>query len=83
MKALTIRSVDEELAAALEREKSRRGQSLNRTVLDLLRQAMGLGANGRRSNGLREFSGSWSDEDLREFEVNTAVFEQIDEDMWR
>jgi hypothetical protein len=83
MKALTIRRVDEQLAEALEREKARRAESLNRTVLDLLRQALGIGAAGRRSNGLGELSGAWSQEELAEFERNTAGFEQVDEEMWR
>ncbi len=42
MKTMTIRNVSADLAAALEAEKSRRGLSLNRTVLALMREALGL-----------------------------------------
>lgn len=40
-KQLTIRDVDEQLAERLRHEAQRRGLSVNRTVLQLLRQALG------------------------------------------
>lgn len=83
MKALTIREVDPALAKALEREKRRRGASLNQTVLQLLRQALGLEGVARRSNSLGKLAGTWSKEDLARFERDTAVFEQVDEELWR
>lgn len=83
MKALTIRNVDAKLARALERETQRRGTSLNQAVLDLLRQALAVEpAAVPRSNGLRQLAGTWSEDDLRAFEQNTAVFEQIDQELW-
>ena len=81
MKTLTIRNVPDDLHEALKREKERRGQSLNQTVVDLLRQR--LSPDARPSNGLRAFAGDWTEEELREFEQATAEFEQIDEEMWR
>jgi len=83
MKAMTIRDVDASLAKALEREKKRRGGSLNQTVLQLLRQALGLERNVPRSNALRKLAGTWSKQDLARFERDTAVFEQVDEELWR
>ena len=58
MKAITLRNVPPDLAAALNREKRRRGQSLNRTVIDLLKQGLGVGEP--RSNGLARLAGGWS-----------------------
>lgn len=80
---MTIRNVDPPLARALERERSRRGTSLNATVLELLREALGVGPGTVRSNGLAKLAGSWSAEELEEFEEATAAFEQIDEELWR
>lgn len=80
MKNLTIRGVSEALAEALEREKRNRGTSLNQTVLDLLSQS--LGVRGSRSNGLAGLSGSWSEEDLAEFEEAVAAFEELDASLW-
>jgi kynureninase len=65
----------------LEREKRRRGRSLNQTVIDLLGQS--LGVEKSRSNGLGRLAGSWSEGDFREFEHAVAPFEQIDEELWR
>ena len=81
IKALTIRNLPPSIAAALEREKRRRGKSLNQTVIDLLGQ--GLGTQGARSNGLGRLAGGWSDEELREFERAIAQFEAVDEELWR
>jgi plasmid stability protein len=81
MKNLTIRNVPDDVHAALQRERSRGGRSLNQTVIDLLRQRLGLGTTP--SNGLARLSGSWTDAELREFERATQVFEEVDEEVWR
>jgi len=81
MKALTIRNVPPPLAEALEREKHRRGASLNQTVLELLGQGLGVGTH--RSNGLGRLAGGWSEEEFQDFEDAVSIFEEIDGDMWR
>lgn len=81
MKTITVRNVPPELAEALEREKHRRGQSLNRTVLELLGQGLGVGT--RRSNGLAELAGRWSREEAEAFDAAVAPFDAIDEELWR
>lgn len=81
MKALTIRNVDPRLASALVRETKRRGTSVNQTVLDLLRQAVGLD-EPRRTNGLEKFAGTWTKEDFEDFAASTAMFERIDPELW-
>ncbi len=80
MKNLTIRNVPDELHEALQQERRRRGESLNRTVIDLLRQRLALGVT--RSNGLARLAGEWSEEEFRRFEAATAPFERLDEDLW-
>ena len=52
MRSMTVRGIPAELAVALDRERRRRGESLNRTVLDLLARSLGVGGAGPRSNGL-------------------------------
>lgn len=83
MKHLTVRGVDTTLARALSREQRRQKKSLNRTVLDLLRKALGLSETGEFSNGLGRFGGTWTEEEFQEFQRNTAMFEQIDEELWK
>ncbi|MBW2526999.1 MAG: hypothetical protein JRI23_22655 [Deltaproteobacteria bacterium] len=83
MKALTVRGVTPALSRALEREKKRRGTSLNQTVLDLLAVALGISDAEPRSNGLAKLAGGWSQIDLNEFEAATAIFDQVDEELWQ
>jgi plasmid stability protein len=77
---LTVRNLPEEVAAALARERHRRGVSLNQTVIDLLRQSLGI--TGHRSNGVRRLAGTWTEQEHREFLAATAAFEKIDEEFW-
>ncbi len=83
MRNLTIRNVPSELADALDEEKKRRGKSLNQTVLQLLRQCLGVRSASPRSNGLARLAGTWTAEEYSEFEQAIASTEQIDEELWR
>lgn len=82
MRYLTIRNVSPDLAKALEQEKSVRGTSMNRTILDTLERALGVGG-AKRSNGLAQLAGTWSDAEHARFEEAIAVTEQVDEELWR
>lgn len=81
MKNLTIRNVPPELEEALRRERSRSGHSLNQTVIDLLRQR--LGVDGPRSNGLARLAGGWTAEETDRFDDAVSPFERVDEELWR
>lgn len=81
MKTLTVRGVPAELGQALKEEKRRRGTSLNQTVLDLLKQSLGVGTH--RSNGLGRFAGGWTEAEFREFEAATRDLGKIDPEIWK
>jgi hypothetical protein len=83
MRNLTIRDVPSDLAEALEKEKVRRGKSLNQTVLQLLSQCLGVRPTGQRSNGLARLAATWTAEEYDQFEQAVASTEQIDEELWR
>jgi hypothetical protein len=83
MTTLTIRGVPPAVAKALEREKRRRNQSLNQTVLDALAAGLGVDPSGERRNGLATLAGTWSSDQLDEFEKAVAPSEQIDHELWR
>jgi hypothetical protein len=82
-KHLTVRNIPSEVSRALEREKRRRGASLNRTVIELLGQGLGVGLSEGRSNGLRRLAGTWSEEQRAEFETAIAAAEDVDTELWR
>lgn len=79
---MTIRNLPPGIADALEREKRRRGKSLNQTVIDLLGQGLGAQGDGR-SNGLGRLAGGWSEDEFSDFERAMAPFEEVDEELWR
>ena len=79
---LTVRDIPKRLANALERERRRRGSSLNQTVKDLLARALGLDA-APFDNGLRDLAGTWSEADLQRFEKDTEFLSEIDDELWR
>jgi plasmid stability protein len=78
---LTVRNLPEDVSTALEQEKRRRGTTLNQTVIDLLRQS--LGVSGTRSNGLARLAGTWTEAEHRRFLESIQIFEKIDPDWWR
>jgi plasmid stability protein len=78
---LTVRNLPEDVSTALEQEKRRRGTSLNQTVIDLLRQS--LGVSSTRSNGLARLAGTWTEPEHRRFLESIQIFEKIDLDWWR
>ena len=81
MKTTTIRKISTELAAALEAEKRRRGISLNRTVLSLIEEALGISEGKHRSNGLRQLTGS--EDEFKRFEEAVAPLGEIDGELWK
>jgi hypothetical protein len=78
---LTVSNLPRELTAALERETRRRGTSLNQTVIDLLRQS--LGVKGTRSNGVGRLAGTWTEAEHEEFLSAIRSFEEIDQELWK
>ena len=76
---MTVRNVDAELARQLRAISAERGESLNTTVLRLLRDAIGLDARRER---LRRYVG-WTTEDLQEFTTALRAQRAVDERHWR
>ena len=80
---LTIRNLPTDVSRAIESERKKRGTSLNATVVQLLRLAVGAGADAPFDNGLGKYAGGWTEADLEEFEQNTADTREIDLEMWK
>ncbi len=86
MKTITLRGIDDVMESAL-REKSEELsiKSLNSTILFVLQEALGLTKrkHGTVYRDLDHLAGTWNEADLKEFEEAIAVFEQVDEELWR
>lgn len=83
MKHLTVRNLPPPIARALEKERRRRGKSLNKTVIELLGQGLDVALPHGRNNGLRRLAGTWSETELKRFSKAIEAAEVIDEDLWR
>jgi hypothetical protein len=82
---LTIRAVDARLRSALEREAARRGASLNKTVLALLAESLGLVTPhaGEEHDDLDELAGTWSKSEAARFDEALRAQRQVDAKLWR
>ena len=76
---LTVRNVDPELSRRLRAVSAECRESLNSTVLRLLRNAVGMDA---RRDRLRRYV-TWTPEDLAEFEQALRAQRVVDERDWR
>ena len=84
MKTLTIRGVDDELEKAIKEASKKKQESMNQTVIKLLKHSVGLSKKPAfpRYNDLDDLAGSWSAEDTDLFSKHTQAFGEIDEGMW-
>ena len=84
---LTVRGFDRDLEARLREAARREGVSLNKAALRLMRRGAGLtdrpAEEGAIGNTLDEFFGTWTPDEAEEFDDAVAVFEQLDEEVWR
>jgi len=82
---LTIRSLGSRLRAALDQEAARRGQSLNKTVLALLAERLGLAESATpiEHDDLDELAGTWSKSEATRFDEALHAQRQVDAKLWR
>lgn len=87
MGQVTLRGVDEKTGNMLKAEARRRGQSVNRTVLELIREAMGQAddpGQGRRAfDDLDHLAGTWTADDAAEFLAAAGEHRAVDDGLWR
>lgn len=76
---ITLRNVDPELLRRLRAISTKRGESLNNTVLCLLKDAVGLDA---RRDRLPRYV-TWTTDDLSEFTDAIRAQRSVNERYWR
>jgi hypothetical protein len=86
MTQLTVRGFDPELERALRNLARRRGISLNRAALELMRRGSGLAAGGRTDecvgSSLDHLAGTWRDDEAEQILRVIESCNQIDEELW-
>ena len=85
MATMTLRNIDDRISTALKEKARKEGTSVNALMLKLLKESLGLDKKKRGVvyDDLDHLAGTWSNKDAAEFERATAVFEKVDEEMWK
>lgn len=85
MTTMTLRGIDDTVAAALKERARREDTSVNAVMLKILRESLGIEKKKRTvvHHDLDHLAGTWTEQDAAEFASATAVFEKVDEDMWQ
>lgn len=80
-----LRGLGQHLMRALKEKALSQKISMNKLILGLLQEAMGLHAQYKHKtyHDLDKLAGTWSPQDAEEFLRNTETFEQIDEELWK
>ena len=70
------------MSTSFENRLVGRARALNRTLIRLLREAVGLNPT-RKKRDLSALAGTWSHEEADEFDREVRQFEEIDDELWR
>ena len=85
MKPITLRNLPPPLARIIQKKAHENGTSLNKTVIALLEEALGIGAKSRvtaRYNDLDHLAGRWSKEEASAFQKTLANQRKMDTEIW-
>ena len=84
MKSITIHGLDDATDEKIRSKAGAEGQSLNRTIKQLLKEALGMGEQPQdRRRDFQDLFGTWSPADLEAFGRATDGFGQIDPEDWK
>jgi hypothetical protein len=83
---MSIRGLDDKALSRLKRQAEREGSSLNSLVVRLLQDKMGASGKPRllqKFDDLDELAGTWTSQQVRSFERDTAAFSEVDPALWK
>ena len=83
MRQITVRGIPKELEQEIEARARAHGESLNKSVIRLLKQAVGLDRPQKKKRDFSALAGKWGARESSEFERNVRLFETIDEEVWK
>ncbi len=83
MSQITIRKILEHIEKQIRALAQKNQCSLNQTVIALLGKALGTKEKSNKKRDLSGLAGTWSTAQADEFENNTTIFQQIDEEIWK
>ena len=84
MTTLSIHNLDPELERRVRRRAREKRQSLNKTLHELIEQALGVSAKDSSvEQRFARFCGAWSEEDLETFDEATSDLQDVDPADWQ
>ncbi len=83
MTAITLRGISPTLEKAIKDRANAGGLSLNKTVIRMLEQSLGLRSDPtpRLHHDLDHLAGTWSQEEAEAFEADLAMQRQVDPEL--
>jgi regulator of PEP synthase PpsR (kinase-PPPase family) len=84
MKAVTLRNIRPELARVIRRRAIQKGISINKAVIGLLEESLGLQPkrNMRTHHDLDELAGAWTKKEAAAFDKSLADQRKIESEIW-
>jgi len=85
MNSLTLHALDDQLAAHIKRRASELSISMNELAKRILAEGLGikaLSASPRREM-FADFLGSWTEDDVEEFESCMVDMKRVDQEDWK
>jgi len=79
---MTLRRVPDAVKKKLRARSRQSGHSINRTTIELLEEALGITASDGKKRDLSMLAGTWQEAEYQEFAGSTALFEEIDAEVW-
>ncbi len=84
MATMSIRGLDDKVLQRLKRQAEQEGVSLNSLVVRLLRgEAPAAAAPRRKFDDLDALAGTWTAQQARAFDRDTAAFRDVDPALWK
>ena len=86
MKTITIRGIDDTIAAKLKIAAVQQGISINQFVLDALKKRLGLKKEKRFTaihNDMDHLFGKWSEEEFKRIQGKIDAERKIDRELWK
>lgn len=83
MSSITVHNLDKEMDQLIRELAAGKKQSLNKTIKFLLRDALNLSPNKKKSD-FSNLCGVWSKEEMEEFDKRTEeMFERVHPEDWQ
>ena len=85
MKSITIHGIHDKMDKLIRNKANKHGLSLNKTIKNLLEQALGLQrqTNSDHRDDFLDLFGIWKKEDLKQFKQAIRDLEKIDARDWQ